>query len=73
MEHSSNSNLTREERRMELERISRSKNGMLELHRLRQVALVNKAKSMPVARANDSLERMIHDILGHEFPQEQVE
>jgi hypothetical protein len=73
MEHSSNSNLTREERRMELERISRSKNGMLELHRLRQVALGNKAKSMPVARANDSLERMIHDILGHEFPQEQVE
>ena len=58
---------------MELERISRSKNGMLELHRLRQVALGNKVKSMPVARANDSLERMIHDILGHEFPQEQVE
>ena len=43
MEHTSNSNLTREERRIELEQISRGKNGMLELHRLHHLASGNKA------------------------------
>ncbi len=73
MVHRSNSNLSREERRIELEQISRGKNGMLELHRLRHIACGNKTSSMPVVRANDSHEQMIHEILGHEFPQEQVE
>ena len=73
MVHRSNSNLSREERRIELEQISRGKNGMLELHRQRHIACGNKAGSMPVVRANDSHEQMIHEILGHEFPQEQVE
>ena len=73
MEQTSNSNLTREERRIALEQISRGKNGMLELHRLRHIACGNHADSMPVVRANDSREHMIHEILGHEFPQSQVE
>lgn len=73
MEHTSNSNLTREERRLELEQISRGKNGMLDLHRLRHIACGNKAGSMPIVRANDSHEQMIHEILGHEFPQGQAE
>ena len=73
MEHTNNSNLTREERRIALEQISRGKNGMLELHRLRHIACGNHADSMPVVRASDSHEQMIHEILGHEFPQRQAE
>jgi hypothetical protein len=73
MEHTSNSNLTKEERRMELEQISRGKNGMLELHRLHHIAIGNKAGALPAVRANDSHERLIHEILGHEFPQGQAE
>ncbi len=73
MEHTSNSNLTREERRIELEQLSRGKNGMLELHRLHHHASGNKAGATPVVRANDSHERMIHEILGHEFPQGQAD
>lgn len=53
MVHGSNSNLSREERRIELEQISRGKNGMLELHRQRHIACGNKAGSMPFVRAND--------------------
>ena len=73
MEHTSNSNLSREERRIELEQISRGKNGILELHRLHHIASGSKAGAVPVVRANDSHERLIHDILGHEFPQGQME
>ena len=67
MEHTSNSNLTKEERRIELERISRGKNGMLDLHRLRHIACGNHADSMPVVRANDSHEQMIHKIWAMSF------
>ena len=73
MEHTSNSNLTKEERRIELEQISRGKNGMLEIHRLHHLASGDRAGAIPVVRANDSHERLIHEILGHEFPQGQVE
>ena len=73
MEHTSNSNLTKEERRIELEQISRGKNGMLEIHRLHHLASGDRAGAIPVVRANDSHERLIHEILGHEFPQSQVE
>ena len=73
MEHTSNSNLSREERRIELEHISRGKNGVLELHRLHHIASGNRSGAIPVVRANDSHERLIHEILGHEFPQGQVE
>lgn len=73
MEHTSNSNLTKQERRIELEQISRVKNGMLELHRLHHHASGNKAVATSVVRANDSHERLIHEILGHEFPQGQAE
>ena len=72
MEHTSNSTLSRKERRTELEQISRGKNGMLELHRLHHIASGSKG-AVPSVRANDSNERLIHDILGHEFPQGQVE
>lgn len=73
MEHNSNSNLTREERRMELQQIMKGKNGMLELHRLWHIASGNKSGALPAVRANDSHERLIHEILGHEFPQLQAE
>ncbi len=73
MEHTSNSNLTKEERRIELEQISRGKNGMLEIHRLHHLASGDRAGAIPVVRANDSHERLIHEILRHEFPQSQVE
>ena len=73
MEHTSNSNLSREERRIELEHISRGKNGVLELHRLHHIASGNRSGATPVVRANDSHERLIDEILGHEFPQMQAE
>ena len=62
--------MTREERRAQLERISRGKNGMLTLQRLRQIA-TGKAGSTPIVRPNDSLEKMIQEILDNEFPEEQ--
>ena len=73
MEHTSNSNLSREERRIELEQISRGKNGILELHRIHHIASGHRTGAIPVVRANDSHERLIHEILGHEFPQLQAE
>ena len=73
MEHTSNSNLSREERRIELEHISRGKNGILELHRLQHIASGNKSVATPVVRANDTHERLIDEILGHEFPQMQAD
>ena len=60
--------MTREERRRELERIARGKNGMLTLQRMRQVALDEPPGSMPVIRPNDSFEQLIQDILDAEFP-----
>lgn len=59
--------MTREERRADLERIARGKNGMLTLHRIRQLA-TGSAGSTPIVRPNDSLERMIKEILDAEFP-----
>ena len=58
MEHTSNSNLSREERRIELDHISRGKNGILELHRLHHIASGNRSGVAPVVRANDTHERL---------------
>ena len=60
--------MTREERRAELERIARGKNGMLTLHRLRKLA-IGDSHSTPLVRPNDSLDRMIQEILDAEYPE----
>jgi hypothetical protein len=64
--------MKREQRRAELERISRGKNGMLRLHHMRQLALGTHG-SPPVIRPNDSLEHMIQEILDAEFKAEEIE
>ncbi len=55
--------MTRVERRDQLHRIARSKDGMLQLQTLRQ----RLCGPIPV-RNDDSLERLITEILNAEFP-----